>query len=161
MRRAVFAIFLALAATALPALALGHAEFVSSAPADGEVVTEPPTDVVITFEGELQPEGSGFRVAGPGGEVSTGSVDLEVAERNVLRGAVSISQPGIYTVKWMVVAEDGDQQIGDFSFTVGDRAVPETNLAVSFEPMRLALTLAGAAVLIAAVMIATRRRVAR
>lgn len=158
MRRAVLATFLAVAATALPDLALGHAEFVSSAPADDEVVTEPPTDVVITFEGELQPEGSGFRVAGPGGEVGSGSVDLEVAERNVLRGAVSISQAGIYTVKWTVVAEDGDQQIGDFSFTVGDRAVPETNLAVSFEPMRLALMLAGAALLFAAGTIATRRR---
>jgi methionine-rich copper-binding protein CopC len=160
MRRLLFATFLAVTAAALPAMTLGHAEFVSSDPADGEVVDEPPAEVVITFEGELQPDGSEFRVAGPGGEVGVGSVDLEVAERNVLRGAVSITEPGIYTVNWTVVAEDGDEQTGAFSFTVAAGDVPETALPNLREPMRLALTLAGAALLLGAGTIVIRRHAA-
>jgi copper resistance protein C len=158
MHRLFLAMLLAVTAGGFPAPALGHAEFVSSTPADGEVLHEPPTEVVITFDGELQPEGSEFRVAGPGGQVGMGSVDLEVAERNVLRGAVSISQPRIYTVTWTAVGEDGHEQTGDFKFTLA--GVPETALATAFEPMRLALTLAGA-LLVCAAAIASRRRAAR
>src|SRR5919106_828269 len=119
MRRLLFVTSLAVSLAALPTAALGHAEFFASEPADGAVVDEPPAEVVITFDGELQSERSEFRVAGPGGEVGVGAVDLEVAERNVLRGAVAITEPGIYTVKWTAVADDGHEEVGDFSFTVG------------------------------------------
>jgi methionine-rich copper-binding protein CopC len=162
MRRRVLATILAVSAAAtIPAAGLGHAEFVSSDPADGEVVEKPPIEVVVTFEGELQPDGSEFRVAGTGGEVGIGAVDLDVADRNVLRGPVSITVPGIYTVNWTVIAEDGDEQIGDFSFTVAPGDVPETALSTPTVPMRLALTLAGAAILLGALAIVTRRRAAR
>jgi methionine-rich copper-binding protein CopC len=161
MRRPLPATILAVSVCALPAMAFGHAEFVGSDPADGEVVEEPPTEVVITFEGELRPDGSGFRVAGPGGEAGIGAVDLEVADRNVLRGAVSIAEPGIYTVKWTVIAEDGDEQIGDLSFTVASGDVPETAIPTPIGPMRLAVTLVGAAMLLGALAIVTRRRPAR
>jgi methionine-rich copper-binding protein CopC len=156
-RALVLGFVLVAVAAALPAPALAHAELVSSDPADGEVMAEPPTEIVITFDGELVPAGSGFRLAGPGGEVGVGSVDLEVAERNVLRGDASITAPGIYTVKWTVLGEDGHEQLGDFTFTVGSGDVPETALAAPFEPMRLALALAGAAMLVTAAVVVIAR----
>jgi methionine-rich copper-binding protein CopC len=152
MRRLLFAMSVSVIVAALPAVTLGHAELLSTEPADGALLDAPPTEVVITFDGELQPAGSVFRASGPSGEIGTGTVDLQVAERNVLRGAVSISEPGIYTVKWTVVAEDGDAQAGDFSFTVGGGEIPETALpaVAPVEPMRLAVTLAGLALLVGA-----------
>jgi copper resistance protein C len=158
MRHLLLAAFLGAAAAALPAPALGHAELVSSTPADGDVLREPPAEVVITFDAELRPEGSEFRVTGPGGEAGMGSLDLDVAERNVLRGAVSASQPGTYAVTWTVLGEDGHQETGTFDFTVG--GVPETALRTAPEPMRLALTLAGG-ILIGAGAVASRRRAGR
>jgi methionine-rich copper-binding protein CopC len=152
-------LFVAMTAASLPGPALAHAELVSSAPADGAMLDSPPREIVITFEGELQPEGSGFAVAGAGGEVGTGGVDLQVAERNVLRGDVAITEPGIYTVKWTVVAADGDEQLGDFSFTVSGGTVPVTAVATPDGPMRSALTLTGM-LLLAAGLWLLRRRVA-
>jgi methionine-rich copper-binding protein CopC len=157
VRRLVAILLLAMAPSAVPALTVAHAELISSTPADGETLDEPPREIVITFEGELQPEGSGFRVAGPGGEVATGAVDLQVAERNVLRGDVSFSEPGVYTVKWTVVASDGDEQLGYFDFTISD-GVPVTALARPDGPIRSALTPIGTLLLAAGLILLARRR---
>jgi methionine-rich copper-binding protein CopC len=157
MRRLLLVASLAASLAGLPTVALAHAEFVSSEPSGGDVVDEPPTEVVITFDGELRPEISEFLVTGPGGEVGVGAVDLEVAERNVLRGAVAIREPGVYTVAWTAVAVDGHRELGDFSFTVGGGEVPETALATAHEPMRLAVSLAGAALLLVTAILLRRR----
>ena len=158
VRRLLAALVLALAAVAVPALALAHAEFVSSTPEHGAMLDVPPSEIVITFEGELQAEGSGFRVAGPGGDVGSGTLDLQVAERNVLRGAVSLTEPGVYTVKWTVVAADGDEQLGYFDFTIRGATVPTTALAAPPGPIRAVLTTIGAVMLAAAVLLVLRRR---
>jgi methionine-rich copper-binding protein CopC len=148
---------LALTAVTVPAVALAHAEFVSSTPADGERLDAPPAEIVVTFEGELQPDGSSFVVTGPSGDVGSGSVDLQVAERNVLRGEMSSGAAGVYTVKWTIVAEDGDQQTGDFMFAIGE-AIPETAIPGTAGPMRIVLTLTGLVVLLAVPAVIVRRR---
>ena len=102
-----------------PASAAAHAELTSTSPADGEELADPPDEVVMTFGGELDPDGSGFVVTDADGvEVGTGAVDLEVAERNELRGAVDITGPGEYTVSWTSAAADGHPEEGTFTFTV-------------------------------------------
>lgn len=104
------------ASLALPAAAWAHAELVSSDPAAGESLDEAPTEVTLTFDGELDPE-SGFMVAdAEGNEVGTGELDLDVAERNVLRGAVAITEPGVYTVAFTAISEDGHAEEGSFAF---------------------------------------------
>ncbi len=129
----------AIAATAVSAvLALGllsagpvaaHAELISSSPRAGEELRAAPDQVVLTFEREVRDD-SIFRVTDAGGRtVGSGELDLDVAERNVLRGAVEASASGVYTVDWSVTdVEDGDTTTGAFTFSVmppdGSAAAP-------------------------------------
>ena len=117
-RRTRLAAFLAtLALLALPGLAVAHAFPESTSPSPGENLQTAPTEVSITFDDEIDPAGSHFEVAGEdGAQVGTGEVDLTVADRNILRGDVTISQPGLYEVSWTALSIDGDTTTGSFTF---------------------------------------------
>ena len=116
-RRALAAIGAALVLSAMPAAAFGHASLISSSPDAGENLNAAPSEVRLTFDGELDPAGSGFTVLDHSGdEVGSGEVDLDVADRNVLVGGVDISEPGVYTVEWTVLGADGHEISGAFSF---------------------------------------------
>lgn len=109
---AVMAILLA-----LPGVAAAHSSLATSDPADGSRLDAPPREVVLTFESELRPGGSGFVLTAPDGSVAgEGTLDLDVAERNILRGAVDVSDPGTYTVDWEAVALDGHPESGSLTF---------------------------------------------
>lgn len=112
---------------ALPAAAAGHAELESSDPQSGENLDAAPTEVTLTFSGELDPDSSSFTVVDADGhEVGSGEVDLTVADRNVMTGAVTITDPGVYTVGYTSLALDGDRVSGTFSFGYdADEAIPE------------------------------------
>lgn len=125
-RRRPLAVLLASSTlVALPAMATAHSEIEASEPLAGASLDEPPTEVVITFDAELDPA-STFTVTDERGEpVGTGGLDLDVAERNVLRGDVDISEPATFTVSWSAVSVDGHRETGAFSF--GYRADPTTD----------------------------------
>lgn len=111
---------------AMPAVAAAHAELESSAPAAGDNLDTPPTEVTLTFDDELNPSGSSFTVTDADGhEVGSGEVDLTVADRNVLSGEVTIADPGVYTVEYAVVGDDGHAVSGTISFGYNaDDAIP-------------------------------------
>ena len=101
----------------MPATVLGHVEIVSSSPAVGENLDTAPSEVTVTFGDELDPDLSSFSVTDADGtEVGSGEVDLTVADRNVLTGSVTITDPGIYTVDYSVAGIDGHPIEGTFSF---------------------------------------------
>lgn len=119
--RRLLAVPTAVALLAIPAIAAAHAPLDSSTPAAGANLDTPPTRVTLTFGGdsggELNPDGSSFTVTNAGGAtVGTGKVDLTVADRNVMSADVTISDPGIYTVKWTSQSIDGASLSGSFSF---------------------------------------------
>jgi methionine-rich copper-binding protein CopC len=121
--RAVLGSILLLALSASTVAA--HVVLMSSTPAAGANLQTAPTQVMIMFDHELNPDLSHFTVAdASSAAVGTGAVDLTVADRNVMTGAVTITQPGIYTVSYRVAGVDGHQVTGSFSF--GYR----TNLAI-------------------------------
>lgn len=144
-RRALAATLAALALACYPGIASAHVALVSSSPQAGANLETAPTRVTLTFDGELDPTASGFTVLDEdGAEVGTGTVDLDVADRNVLDGEVTITQPGRYTVEWSILGIDGHEIGGSFSFgysAIGsdtpDTATPEPGVAGG------ALTLAG------------------
>jgi len=108
-----------------------HEELVASEPAAGAGLDQPPTEIVLSFSGELMPE-SGFIIFSPADdEVGTGELDLTVAERNVLRGDNVDAGDGTYTVLWTAIGLDGHPREGTISWTVGATEQPNTALARS------------------------------
>lgn len=139
----------------LPMAALAHTELTESSPADGAQLDEPPTEVVLTFEGEIS-EDSTFTVTDADGtEVGSGELDLDVADRNVLRGDVTITEDGTYAVAYSIVGEDGDPIEGELSFAVGEAApgttAPNTAMmpAAGLNPAPLGVGLIAAAAVLA------------
>lgn len=126
-RRTLTAMIVALGVAASPGQALGHVELVSASPEAGSNLDAAPTEVTLTFDGELDPDGSGFTVTDHHGDaVGSGEVDLDVADRNVLAGTVTIDEPGVYTVAWTVLGADGHEISGSFSFGYAtDEEIPE------------------------------------
>lgn len=126
-RRLLVAAALAATLAALPALAVAHVSLVSSDPEAGTNLDTAPSDVTLTFDGELDPDGSSFTVHDHhGDEVGGGEVDLDVADRNVLHGAVTIAEPGVYSVEWTVLGTDGHEITGSFSFGYAtDEEIPD------------------------------------
>jgi methionine-rich copper-binding protein CopC len=126
-RRLLAALVASLVLAAVPAVASAHVHLVSTSPESRASLDDAPDEVTLTFDGELDPAASGFTVHGQGGvEVGSGEVDLDVADRNVLRGAVTITEPGVYTVEWTVLGTDGHEITGSFSFGYAtDEEIPE------------------------------------
>lgn len=147
----------------LPVAALAHTDLAESSPADGAQLDEAPTEVVLTFEGEIG-EDSTFTVTGADGtEVGSGELDLDVAERNVLRGEVTITEDGSYTVAYTIVGEDGDPIEGEVTFTVGEAtggtATPNTAMAPAVGPNPTLF--GGVGLLVLAGILARRARLLR
>ena len=148
IRPAVTSVMVAALLLAVPSTAAAHAELASSDPAAGATLDEPPPRVVLTFGGGLDPDGSGFTVTdADGAEVGAGTVDLGVAERNVLRGTVAIEADGTYEVHWTAVAEDGHPEEGTFTFAVGGPVAPDTAMDPTVDIRPLGLILVGLAVM--------------
>lgn len=161
--RAIGAAGILVAATASSAAA--HVEVMSSSPAAGANLPTAPTEVTITFDDELDPDTSSFTVTDEhDAEVGSGQVDLTVADRNVMKGAVVITQPGVYTVSYVIAGVDGHEIEGTFSFgfqatgeipdpTGGD---PDTAMSPA-RPSAPALVLLGALLLGLSGVTAARR----
>ena len=143
-----------------PAAALGHTELVASDPSDGAVLVESPGAVVLTFSGELSPDGSGFEVIGPDGEVAgSGSLDLDVADRNVLRGTMASSASGSFTINWTSAAIDGHEAAGELTFAVEAAVDPTPDTALASPASAPALIVG--LLLVAAAAALTGRRLRR
>ncbi len=100
---------------AVPASA--HDSLIESDPADGEVLTEPPGEIVLTFSGEISDLGAQFMVTGPEG-------------RDVVQGTPTIEGPtvtqeladeltdGDYEIAWRVTSSDGHPISGTIAFAL-------------------------------------------
>ena len=114
---------LPLLAGALLALAavgpvLGHAELVSSDPADKAVLDTPPTVITLTFDEGVVGKSS-FKLIGPGGDtIGTGGPAKDGDVTMTLDGLALA--PGAYTIEWTSVADDGDVERGTLTFTVNE-----------------------------------------
>lgn len=112
----VFLVALALAlAPALPATA--HTDLVSTNPADGQTVDNPPEQVRLRFVEDILDGGA--RVVARDEE----GVNVAVGQPRVDGTVLSVSWPstadsGRYTVAWRAVSDDGHPLEGQFVFTI-------------------------------------------
>jgi methionine-rich copper-binding protein CopC len=148
----------ALLGVGAPAVALAHADYRSSTPADGSVVPAPPARVTAAFSEDVRPAGSSLVVYGPDGaraDAGDGRVDTSTASRTTmvvtLRSGLGT---GTYTVDWVTVsADDGDRAAGRFSFSIGAPSavtgLPRTGGAPADGPAPLAAAAGGVGLLLA------------
>lgn len=113
-------------ALALPATAFGHARFLFSTPADGQVLHAAPRALVVHFDDRVT--------------VGPGIAAVDATGRSLLRGTPSAhgrtltiplrtSRDRTYDVRWSVVSDDGHDVTGVAAFTVrGASLLPQTTL---------------------------------
>jgi methionine-rich copper-binding protein CopC len=124
MRRALLLLSLLIAGVASPAgHVAAHAELSESTPAEGEVVTEPLREVVLTFSESVEPTADGFTVT-----VDEGTVEPAVTTADGATWALSFEpiNSGAVAVTYDVVSVDGHLITGELSFTVAAPAVTTT-----------------------------------
>jgi methionine-rich copper-binding protein CopC len=101
------------------AWAPAHAFPERSEPRVGAVIRTAPSEVRIWFDGDLEPAFSRISVSdGAGQRVDRGDVRVEPQNRRLLRVGLPPLPPGVYRVKWSVLAVDGHRTEGDFTFTI-------------------------------------------
>jgi methionine-rich copper-binding protein CopC len=110
----------AVAATAPfgPTAACAHAFPNAEQPLVGSTVTKPPQQVAITYDAPIESLFAQLDVVNGSGEQETNGTPAVGPDHRTLSIALKPLQPGDYTVKWSVVAEDGHRTEGSYDFTV-------------------------------------------
>jgi len=102
---------------ALAPAASAHDAFVGSTPKAGSTLTTAPTSVTVSFEEPPLAAGLAVAVTAPDTTLVT-SGDPVLTGTDVVSPLVPLTQAGVYTVAWRVVADDGHPVTGTFSFTL-------------------------------------------
>ena len=123
MRRDAFRVLAVagvLAATALlgAGQAAAHSQLLSTIPADGATLNEPPQSVVLTFDEALIPEVESISINDAAGNVVASPTVEPVGSTLTVPWPVGLPD-GVYQVAYRVVSGDGHPVIGAISFTVG------------------------------------------
>ena len=124
MRQALIALFLAVMLS--PTAAWAHGDVTTSAPASGDRVEEPPTEISISF-GEPPTKDSTYSVLDGCGDEVLSSVEGKGTEKSLV---VSGGSSGRWKVSYNVIsATDGHHSKDSYSFRVaGEKECePETN----------------------------------
>jgi copper transport protein len=99
--------------------ALAHATLLSTKPADGTVVTRPPTTVSVTFNQPVATIAGSLRVYTPGGQRADSGPVTHAGPATVVVGLRPGLGHGTYTVAWRVVSADSHEVEGAFTFSIG------------------------------------------
>lgn len=92
-----------------------HTALEASSPADGEVMTEEPQEIILEFNTGLE-EASSFTVENAEGEEIPFGIALE--EQKMIGTPGSAMADGEYTVNWKIIGADGHPIEGTYAFTV-------------------------------------------
>lgn len=124
----VAALLVLVSVVALAPVALAHAEIKECTPPIGGAVTTAPDRLTCTASQGMDAKGSSLQVFNASGaQVDKGDsqVDLNDPDRTKISVSLDTSKmtDGVYTVKWTTVsADDGDDEDGEFKFTVAASA---------------------------------------
>jgi copper resistance protein C len=98
----------------VPTVANAHTALTSTNPADGQVVTEELTELVLTFAGEIESL-STMKLLKDGQEVP---LKVELQEKQMIGTLSTPLDNGSYAIEWSIAGEDGHLITGEIPFTV-------------------------------------------
>jgi copper resistance protein C len=106
-------------ALTLAQLAHAHAYPTKQVPGAGATVTTSQKDVAIDFDDGLEPAFSSISVTDASGKsVVNGKSVVDASNKKHMSVALNALTPGVYTVAWVAVADDGHRTQGHYTFTV-------------------------------------------
>jgi len=104
---------------ALQGVSQGHAFPDHSDPKVGATILDPPSNVRIWFDGDLEPLFSTIYVQDAGGKrVDKGNGRVNPSTAALLEVGLPSLPSGTYRVFWNVVARDGHRTMGDYTFVI-------------------------------------------
>ena len=96
---------------------MAHAFVSRSEPRSGATIAEPPTRVRIWFDGPIEPMFARIHVEDRDKRrVDNGEGRVNASDPRLLEVGLLPLSPGRYRVAWSVIARDGHQREGTFSF---------------------------------------------
>lgn len=107
-----------------------HAVLERSAPADGDTLTAPPSEVRLIFSGAVEEIGASVTLHGTTGGPADLAARATGDERRTITASLPDLAPGDYSVDWRVISADGHPVEGSLAFFVvgpsgeGDLDVP-------------------------------------
>lgn len=88
-------------------------------PAPDATLRSAPAEVRVLFDGDLEPAFSTIQVTDSGGRrVDKGTARVDERNRRLLRITLGVLGPGVYRVRWQILAVDGHRNEGTYLFTV-------------------------------------------
>lgn len=103
-----------------PTPAYAHNELVSTTPEDGSSHDEPPSELVLRFNGPVGKRFGEVAVTGPDQQTYDDG-DLQVSGNSATQPLKQLGPQGKYVVGWRVVSADGHPISGSFSFWLGPK----------------------------------------
>lgn len=105
--------------------ASAHSQLVASDPADGSVLSAPPTQVVLTFNEALIVEAADVAIVNGSGEAVSGAVATPVGAIVTIQWPADLP-PDNYSVSYRIVSDDGHPITGSigFSYTSASSSPP-------------------------------------
>lgn len=104
----------------MPTMASAHSEFVSSSPSNGEVLSESPKTIDVTFSDKISLSLDSFQLLNS----KSAKIDTEKAKITNSKLTLSVEIPKLkddnYIVIYTIVSADTHVIKGAFSFTIGD-----------------------------------------
>src|SRR4051794_30820236 len=90
-----------------PGSAAAHAVLKRARPATGAVLAQPPPEIRLTFNENIEPRFSQIELmTGTGTRINTGPLTVDPANRGEIRVSVPALEPGRYKVRWRVLSVD-------------------------------------------------------
>ena len=118
-------------ALAVPALAWGHATLLGTQPQASGVLSQPPTEVRLTFSERVEPRFTVISVTDAGGnQTIAGSPARTADDENAIFVPVNDLSQGWYLVWWRVISADGHPIRGAFTFAVGPSPGPPPQFVI-------------------------------
>ncbi|KGA96573.1 hypothetical protein AJ85_05455 [Alkalihalobacillus alcalophilus ATCC 27647 = CGMCC 1.3604] len=107
----------------LPSHSLAHTHLETSIPEDGETLDTLVEEIILEFDGGIEPFANIEIIDDTGEEVELADVHVEQTRVVIVPTAPLAS--GVYSIDWSIISEDTHQMEGTFSFTVTTDEVVE------------------------------------